>query len=71
MIVELGEYHPTLSCVSGMEPRPGSMGKPAPGYDVQIVDDVGKEVDAETRGNIAFKSHLTDNGQKIKHPGSF
>ena len=38
-----------------MEVRPGSMGKPAPGYDVCIVDNMGHEVPAGEQGNIAVR----------------
>lgn len=36
-----------------MKLKPGSMGKPAPGYDVRIVDDCGMEVSEGSEGNIA------------------
>ena len=38
-----------------IEPRFGSMGKPAPGYDVQVVDEMGKTVPPDTEGNIAVR----------------
>ena len=47
------------------------MGKASPGYDVHIVDDDGEEVEFETRGNIAIKSYVLDQGQKIRHPGAY
>jgi acyl-coenzyme A synthetase/AMP-(fatty) acid ligase len=54
----------------GMEIRPGSMGKPAPGYDVHILDDSGLEVEPGSRGNIALRAHVKDlNGNMTKHPG--
>ncbi|KAK2762715.1 hypothetical protein FQN54_000889 [Arachnomyces sp. PD_36] len=34
--------------------RPGSAGKPMPGYDVRIVDDEGKEVEKGKMGNIVM-----------------
>ena len=37
---------------SGMDVRPGSMGKPAPGYDVRIVNNMGDEVERGEMGNI-------------------
>eukprot|EP00095_Tigriopus_kingsejongensis_P009197 maker-scaffold299_size217019-snap-gene-1.25 protein:Tk09197 transcript:maker-scaffold299_size217019-snap-gene-1.25-mRNA-1 annotation:"hypothetical protein BRAFLDRAFT_275193" len=36
----------------GIDVRPGSMGKPAPGYDVRIVNNMGKEVERGEQGNI-------------------
>ncbi|MDC7220478.1 MAG: AMP-binding protein [Spirochaetales bacterium] len=30
-----------VGCFSGMEPKPGSMGKPSPGYHIQIIDNEG------------------------------
>ena len=38
-----------------LEIRPGSMGKPAPGFDVQIIDDVGAIVPDEKEGDIAVR----------------
>lgn len=35
--------------------RPGSMGKPVPGWDVDVVDDNGNVVDNDTVGNIAVR----------------
>lgn len=35
--------------------KPGSMGKPAPGYDVRIVNNMGKEVARGEQGNIGVK----------------
>lgn len=35
--------------------KPGSMGKPIPGIDVTIVDDLGNEVPPFTMGNLAIK----------------
>ncbi|MBQ9206942.1 MAG: AMP-binding protein [Treponema sp.] len=36
----------------GMEPKPGSMGKPAPGYDVAVVRDDGTKCDPMEQGSI-------------------
>ena len=41
--------------VPGVEIRPGSMGKPVPGMDVQIVDDDGKICDDGDIGHIALR----------------
>ena len=53
--------------------RPGSMGKPAPGMDVQVVDDGGEEVRRGQEGNLGilcrpnkthglFAGYLTEGG---------
>jgi len=39
-----------------MPKKPGSMGKPVPGYDVAIVDDEGNEVGPEVIGHIAVRT---------------
>jgi acyl-coenzyme A synthetase/AMP-(fatty) acid ligase len=38
-----------------MEVRPGSMGKPTPGFDVCVVDDDGKVLDAGDEGHVAVR----------------
>ncbi|MFA6857307.1 MAG: AMP-binding protein, partial [Treponema sp.] len=38
----------------GMTPKPGSMGKPAPGYDVDIIDVDGKKCKAGETGEIVI-----------------
>jgi acyl-coenzyme A synthetase/AMP-(fatty) acid ligase len=38
-----------------MPVRPGSMGRPVPGFDVQVVDDEGAPVDAGDEGHIAVR----------------
>jgi acyl-coenzyme A synthetase/AMP-(fatty) acid ligase len=38
-----------------MPVKPGSMGKPSPGFTVAVVDDDGREVPAGTEGDIAVK----------------
>ena len=48
----------TVSIVAnlpGIDVRPGSMGLPAPGFDIQIVDDAGNIVDDGVEGNIAVR----------------
>ena len=45
----------------GMEPVPGSMGKPAPGYDVMIIGEDDKQVPNGQVGEIAIHLH---NGEK-------
>ncbi|MGE5529897.1 MAG: AMP-binding protein [Patescibacteria group bacterium] len=39
-----------------MEPRPGSMGKPSPGYDIDIVDDDGRSCEAGEVGEIVIRT---------------
>ena len=41
------------------------MGKPAPGYEVKIIDDLGHEVAQGAHGNIAFKAEVDGS----RHPG--
>ncbi len=41
--------------VPGMEIRPGSMGKPTPGFDVQIVDEDGVVCEDDAVGHIAIR----------------
>jgi acetyl-CoA synthetase len=43
-----------LATFPWMEPKPGSMGKPAPGYDIVLLDDNGNEVEQGEEGQIAF-----------------
>ncbi len=39
-----------------MKPRPGSMGKPSPGYDIRIMNPEGKECDVGEEGEIVIKT---------------
>lgn len=39
----------------GMEPKPGSMGKPAPGYNLEIVDSEGKKCSPGETGSIILR----------------
>ncbi len=41
-----------------MEPKPGSMGKPSPGYDIDIVNDDGKPCEVGEEGQIV-RPHVT------------
>ncbi|MBX6341149.1 MAG: AMP-binding protein, partial [Thermomicrobiaceae bacterium] len=48
----------TVAVVANFPPlpvRPGSMGKPSPGFDVSIVDDEGREVPVGEEGHIAIR----------------
>jgi acetyl-CoA synthetase len=38
-----------------LEPRPGSMGKPSPGFDVSVIDEEGQELRAGKEGDIAIR----------------
>jgi len=52
-----GQTETVLLCGSFLciEPRFGSMGKPSPGIDLEIVDNDGNAVSANTEGDIAVK----------------
>jgi acetyl-CoA synthetase len=43
-----------------MNPKPGSMGKPSPGYDIEIVDEDGNQCEAGNEGEIIIR---TDKGK--------
>jgi acetyl-CoA synthetase len=40
-----------------MEPRPGSMGMPSPGYDIDLVDDEGKSCEVGEKGQIVVRTN--------------
>jgi acetyl-CoA synthetase len=49
----------TVVCVANfpwMKPRPGSMGKPSPGYDILLMDKNGKICDVGEEGEIVIKT---------------
>ncbi len=46
----------TLATYPWMEPKPGSMGKPSPGYDIDIIDDNGKSCDVGKEGQIVIRT---------------
>ena len=50
------EFHKALPL------KPGSAGKPMPGFDVRVVDDKGKEVEHGTMGNIVLAIPLAPTG---------
>jgi acetyl-CoA synthetase/medium-chain acyl-CoA synthetase len=52
-----GQTETVLLCgnLPGMEVRPGSMGKPMPGFDVCIVDDDGRELPVGHEGHIGVR----------------
>lgn len=74
----------TVANLKGMEPKPGSMGKPNPQYDVEIVDEDGNPVEAGVVGEIVlrtdrkeqvglFKSYYGDETQttEVWHDGYY
>ncbi len=48
-----------------MKPKPGSMGKPAPGYDIDIIDEEGRSCDVGEQGQIVIRTN------RIKPAGMF
>ncbi len=40
-----------------MEPKPGSMGKPSPGYDIEIIDDDGNVCEVGNEGEIVIRTN--------------
>lgn len=55
----------TLGTFPWMEAKPGSMGKPAPGYDIDIVDENGHSVDIGQEGQVVVRT------SKYKPTGMF
>lgn len=50
----------TLGNFVGTNPKPGSMGKPSPGYEIDLVDAEGKSVDTGVVGEVVL---CTENGK--------
>ncbi len=46
----------TIATFPWMEPKPGSMGKPAPGYDVDIIDEEGNSCGIGEEGQIIIRT---------------
>ncbi|NLP30142.1 MAG: AMP-binding protein [Clostridiales bacterium] len=46
----------TIGNFVGMEPRPGSMGKPAPTYDIDLLDEVGNSCEIGEEGQIVVRT---------------
>lgn len=46
----------TVGTFPMMEPKPGSMGKPAPGYDIDIIDEDGNSCEVGEEGQIVVKT---------------
>lgn len=75
----------TILTTPWMEPKPGSMGKPNPAYDVDLVDEDGNSVPAGTQGEIVirctpenrpaglFKGYFRDRAMtaKVYHDGLY
>jgi len=55
----------TIGTFPWMEPKPGSMGKPAPGYDIDIVDENGNSCEVGEEGQIVIRT------DKMKPVGMF
>lgn len=58
----------TLGTYPGMEPRPGSMGKPSPGYDIDIVDEEGRSCEVGEVGELIVR---TDRRQPVGMFGGY
>lgn len=41
-----------------MEPKPGSMGKPSPGYEVDLLDEDGRPCSVGEEGHIVFRTNI-------------
>ena len=52
-----GQTESVILCASFpcIEPKAGSMGRPAPGIDLQVIDDEGNIVEPDTEGDIAVR----------------
>jgi acetyl-CoA synthetase len=46
----------TLATFPWMNPKPGSMGKPAPGYDIDLLDDNGNSCDVGEEGQLVIRT---------------
>jgi len=49
-----------------MEPRPGSMGKPSPGYDIDLLDDDGKSCEVGEKGQIVVRTNARAPGENAR-----
>jgi propionyl-CoA synthetase len=54
----IGKDHTNEETHKALQIKPGSAGKPMPGFDVRIVDDEGKEVKQGDMGNIVLAMPL-------------
>ncbi|KAI9875355.1 MAG: hypothetical protein M1830_008590 [Pleopsidium flavum] len=57
-----GKQHSSKDQHTPLPIKPGSAGKPMPGFDVRIVDDEGKEVEKGRMGNIVLAVPLAPTG---------
>lgn len=48
----------TMTGLAGQQPKPGAAGKPVCGYDIQVLDEEGKQLPADTEGNLVVKLPL-------------
>ena len=48
-----------------MEPRPGSMGMPSPGYDIDLLDDEGKSCEVGEKGQIVVRTNARLPGRHV------
>ncbi|KNZ70753.1 AMP-dependent synthetase and ligase [Thermincola ferriacetica] len=46
----------TIATFPWLKPKPGSMGKPAPGYDVDLIDENGNSCDVGEEGQIVIRT---------------
>jgi propionyl-CoA synthetase len=58
----VGHDHVSMEKHKPLQIKPGSAGKPMPGFDVRIVDDGGKEVQQGDMGNIVLGMPLAPSG---------
>lgn len=49
----------TIATFPWMEPKPGSMGKPAPGYDIDIINEDGTSAEVGEEGQIIIRTDKT------------
>lgn len=47
----------TMGTFPWMEPKPGSMGKPAPGYDIDLLDENGNSCEVGDEGQLVVRTH--------------
>ncbi|HEY9594150.1 MAG TPA: AMP-binding protein [Spirochaetia bacterium] len=50
------EMTPCVATFPWMEPKPGSMGMPSPGYDIELIDDEGRVCETGEKGEICVRT---------------